>query len=174
MAPRFILANPHTHGTDLLTLNVEYMAWVLAEMEHITGIPAEEQLGMTVPQYVASVVDKVCGAAAPEGVFYLLDINGEIAGMGGLRRVREGVAEVKRIYVRPEHRGQQLGEVILLRLLDDAKQFGYRQVLLDSGPFMHSAHKVYRAQGFVDCAGYPEAEIPAALHPVWRFMARAL
>lgn len=170
---RFILANPDTHRAALLQLNVEYMTWVLAEVEKITGTPAEEMLGMTVPQYVASVIDKVCGAPPPQGAFYLLEIDGVIAGMGGIRRVRDGVAEVKRIYVRPEHRGKQLGETILLRVLDDAKQFGYQHVLLDSGPFMQSAHKVYQAQGFVDCAAYAEAEVPAAWHAMWRFMVRS-
>ena len=171
---RFVLANPIAHGDALLTLNIEYMSWVAAGIAQTFGITARDLLGMELPDYVASVIDKVCGEAPPRGAFYLVYVDGALACMGGLRPLGSGVCEVKRIYVRPDFRGLQLGETILRRLLSDAKAFGYQRVCLDSAPFMHSAQRIYTNAGFVDCKPYVGAEVPVVLHAGWRFMERAV
>lgn len=172
--PTFTLANPVTHREALLGLNLEYMAWVAAGIEQTFGLTSMELLGMELPQYVASVIDKVCGEPPPRGAFYLVYVDGTLAGMGGLRPLGNGVCEVKRIYVRPAARGLHLGQTILLRLLDDAQAFGYQRVCLDSAPFMQSAQRIYAAEGFVDCDPYPGVEVPAVLHAGWRFMQRVV
>ena len=170
----FIPAHPATHRKALLELNIEYLRWVLAGFGKMTGASAQDMLGMEVPEYVASVIDKVCGDPPPRGIFYLVESDGVLAGMGGLRRVRDGVAEVKRIYVRPAHRGQRLGESILQRILDDATAFGYHSMWLDSAPFMQSAQRIYEQFGFVDRGPYEEVEAPKELHPFVRFMEKSL
>jgi GNAT superfamily N-acetyltransferase len=90
--------------------------------------------------------------------------------MGGLRRVSDGVGEIKRIYVPKAVRGAGVGVRILDRLIEDARSFGYRELVLDTGPFMTSAHRLYEAAGFVDIPAYADAEVPEALHHDWRFM----
>jgi GNAT superfamily N-acetyltransferase len=168
----FIIADPVSHRSELLELNIEYMTWVFKGVESHLGILADEVVGMPAAEYVPTVIDKVCGAPPPKGIFYLVKVDGGLAGMGGLRFVREGVAEIKRIYFRPTYRGNRLGEQMLLRLIADAAKFGYKTALLDTGPFMTSAHKVYERSGFIDCAPYEEAEVPAEYHSGWRFMQR--
>lgn len=170
----FTLATPQANRDALLALNIEYMSWVAAGIEQSFGLTSQALLGMALPDYVASVIDKVCGEPPPRGAFYLVQVDGELTAMGGLRPLGDSVCEVKRIYVRPAFRGLQLGATILQRLLDDARAFGYQRVCLDSAPFMQSAHRVYAAHGFVDCAPYAGAEVPAVLHAGWRFMERAL
>lgn len=170
----FTPAHPASHRDALLELNTEYLQWVVSGFGRITGASAQQMLGMDVPAYVASVIDKVCGDPPPRGIFYLVEADGVLAGMGGLRWVRDGVAEVKRIYVRPAHRGQRLGEAILQRVLDDATAFGYRAMWLDSAPFMQSAQRIYERFGFVDRSPYDETEAPKALHPIVRFMEKSL
>ena len=91
-------------------------------------------------------------------------------GMGGLRKAGKGVAEVKRIYVSPASRGAGLGEKILDRLVSDARAFGYRELLLETGPFMTSAHRIYEAAGFEGTQPFAEAEVPEVLRHDWRFM----
>ena len=172
--PIFTLADPITHRDALLALNLDYMQWVGAGIEQAFGTSLLELYGMPLPDYVAGMLAKLCGEGPPRGVFYVVEFDGALAGMGGLRRLRDDVAEVKRIYVRPEVRGAQLGEAILQRLLADAARFGYRSVVLDSAPFMQAAQRLYERAGFVDCAPYAESEVPAALHGGWRFMERAL
>jgi len=173
MPPDLTLADPVRDRETLLALNIEYMTWNSGEIEKAFGVSIAAVVGMPIPDYVASVIDKVCGEPPPRGCFYLVECDGAVAGMGGLRPVRPGVAELKRLYIRPAHRGRQFGATLLRRLLADASAFGYRTVCLDSGPFMHSAHRLYQAAGFVDRPPYPEAEVPAVLHDRWRFMERA-
>lgn len=171
---KFIPAHPETHRAALLELNIEYLQWVMAGIGKLTGTAASDVNGMAVPEYVASVIEKVCGDAPPKGAFYLVELDGLLAGMGGLRWVRPGVSEVKRIYVRPTHRGQRLGQAILRRIVDDATAFGYQTMVLDTAPFMQSAQKIYREFGFVDRGPYEEVEVPQEFHAIWRFMERPL
>ena len=173
-AAEFLPTDPVTHRAELIALNVEYMRWVLAGIEGAFGTPPQAVLRQPVADYVAAKIESVCGAPPPQGVFYLVRLDGQLAGMGGLRRVRDGVAELKRVYVRPACRGARLGGAIVERLLQDARAFGYVEVWLDSAPFMTAAHRLYEAAGFADRAPYPETEVPPALRDRWRFMARTL
>lgn len=169
----FSRADVRRDRAQLVELNVEYLAWVLAEVEQHFGVPAQSVVGMPAHEYVPTVIEKVCGASPPAGVFYLVTVDGELAGMGGLRGLGTA-AEIKRIYFRPAFRGRGLGEAMLNRLLADAAAFGYGRVLLDSGPFMGAAQCVYQRNRFVDCEAYPGVEVPEKFHSRWRFMQRSL
>ena len=166
----FKLADPDLHRDDILNINIEYMSWVASGIETSFGISVASLLGMSVPAYVESVIDKVCGDKPPRGVFYLAEYHGEIAGMIGLRWLRDGAAEIKRLYVRPTCRGQQLGAALLRKILQDASAFGYQRVFLDTAPFMLAAQRLYHTMGFTACAPYTETEVPTALHATWHFM----
>lgn len=173
-APEFVTARLPQHRPDLLSLNVAYMTWLFAEVDRFFGVRCADVVGMEAADYVASVLDTLCDRRPPHGVFYLVGQQGQFAAMGGLRRLSEDTAEIKRLYVAPGSRGARLGKRILDRLLDDAAAFGYTHVYLETAPFMSSAHRLYEAAGFVDRAPYPDAEVPEALHGRWRFMERPL
>ncbi len=167
------IAHPQADRTALVALNVEYVGWVFAEIEKLSGLAARDILGAEVADYVPTVIDKVCGDVPPAGVFYLVEQGGQAIAMGGLRRSGDGIAELKRVYVRPAGRGLRLGEAIARRLVDDARAFGYRQVRLDTLPFMGAAQALYETMGFADCPPYP-VEMPEAARRHLRYMALAL
>ena len=171
---RFTVADARTHRSELVELNVEYMSWVFAELESAFNMSDRDIVGMPASEYIPTVIDKVCGDPPPKGVFYLVTVEGALAGMGGLRSLGNGVAEAKRIYFRPQFRGMKLGDLMLKRLLSDARDFGYQKVCLDSAPFMRSAHRIYESNGFVDRPAYEGSEVPPALRARWHFMERAL
>jgi GNAT superfamily N-acetyltransferase len=170
----FIAANIESHRDELIQLNVEYLSWVFEGIETLFGVPADQIVGMPANEYVPSVIEKVCGDPPPKGIFYLVKVDDKLAGMGGLRFLRSGIAEIKRIYFRPEFRGMQLGERMLGRLLADARAFGYQTVCLDTALFMKSAHRIYETNGFSDRSAYEGVEVPSEFHYRWRFMERAL
>lgn len=156
---------------DTLTrFNIDYLNWIEKNVQAHFGLEVTDLIEAAIPAYVAATLDKLCEGAPPEGAFYTVFDDEHPVGMGGLRRVREGVGEVKRIYVDPTVRGGGFGALILERLIQEARSFGYPELLLESGPFMTSAHRLYEAAGFTDCDPYPEAEVPAPLHHDWRFM----
>jgi len=172
--PEIFTADINTHRSALIELNIEYASWVMAEVESAFGVSLEEVIGMPVSDYIPSVLEKVCGDRPPVGVFYLIRVGGQFAGMGGLRRLGPESAEIKRIYIRPQFRGLKLGDQILLRLLEDSQNFRYKRVCLESGPFMKAAHHLYERHGFKDCPVYDGVEVPDLLHDRWRFMDRFL
>lgn len=170
MALQFERADLTRDRTVLTQFNVAYLDWIGLSVQERFGLSLSELLGASIPAYVESALDKLCAGTPPMGVFYLVGDGASAVGMGGLRRLRDGVAEIKRIYVPKTVRGGGIGAQILGRLMEDARAFGFAELMLDTGPFMTSAHRLYEAVGFVDVPPYSEAEVPAALHHDWRFM----
>ncbi|HVO70855.1 MAG TPA: GNAT family N-acetyltransferase [Aggregatilineaceae bacterium] len=110
----------------------------------------------------------------PSGRLLLARDNGQLAGIACLRRLRDDLGEVKRMYVRPAFRRQAIGRALLQRLLDEAHYIGYTRMRLDSARFMTAAHALYRSVGFQEIEAYPESEIPASFQSNWIFMERSL
>jgi len=94
--------------------------------------------------------------AQPGGrLLLVLDEDGRAAGCAALRDLGEGVCEMKRLFVRPEFRGQHLGERLVDMILNDARAIGYQCIRLDTLPGkMDRAIAMYRARGFKDIAPY--------------------
>jgi GNAT superfamily N-acetyltransferase len=168
----FTVADPVAHRDALLAIQVEYVTWVVAGIERVSGIAPAALLGTSIADYVATSLAKVCADTPPRGVFYLIERVGALVGMGGIRRLDDTTAEIKRMYVRASARGLGLGRTILARLLADADAFGDTRVHLDSAPFMTDAHRLYERAGFVDCPPYAGVEVSTAVHDTWRFMVR--
>lgn len=95
--------------------------------------------------------------ALPNGRLYLAIHKGETAGCIALRRLDQQRCELKRLYVRPQFRGQRIGEMMVRRLLDDARQIGYQAMLLDTLPPLRSAIRLYRELGFYDIPCYNDS-----------------
>jgi putative acetyltransferase len=69
--------------------------------------------------------------------------------------VVESAWEMKRLWVRPEARGQGLGRRLTEAVLERAQANGRRAIYLDTAPAaMGSAHRMYQQMGFVQCAPY--------------------
>jgi GNAT superfamily N-acetyltransferase len=88
------------------------------------------------------------------GRLYLAVVDGHVAGVGALKPLSGEVAEVKRIFVRPEYRGLGIARALMTRLVDDAVSLSFSTVRLDTMPFMTDAHRLYRSLGFVDAEPY--------------------
>ena len=174
MSITFEIADAVRDRAMLSALNVQYLEWLDGHIRADFELTLPGLLGQAIPDYVEATLDKLCAARPPEGVFYLVLRDGEVAGMGGVRRTLDGASEMKRVFVLPDQRGGGLGAIIVKRLIADAQAFGYGIMRLDSGPFMEAAHKLYEAEGFMDRLVYEGAEVPSAVHHNWRFMERRL
>jgi GNAT superfamily N-acetyltransferase len=106
----------------------------------------------------------------PDGRLMLATEESLPAGIACLKKLRMDIAEIKRMYVRPQFRGRGIGRALLQRLLVEAKEIGYPAVRLDSARFMQEAHALYRSSGFDEVEPYPESEIPTEFQEHWVFM----
>jgi GNAT superfamily N-acetyltransferase len=171
---RLVPADLGVHRPALLELNVEYLTWVEQVCDELFDVRLRDLLGVDVRTYTDGSLDAMVTAALRHGAYYLVEVDGAPVGMGALRRFTADVAEVKRMYVRPGHRGRRLGATLLAKLVEDARSLGYDRVRLDTGQFMAAAHRTYEAAGFVDRGPFEGAEVPKELWPHWRFMELSL
>jgi GNAT superfamily N-acetyltransferase len=93
---------------------------------------------------------------APDGAYYVGFQGPAAVAGGGLRRIGDGVAEIKRMYVRPEARSRGVAAALLRALEEAARALGYTHTRLDTGPKQVTAQRLYRGAGYVEIAPYNE------------------
>jgi ribosomal protein S18 acetylase RimI-like enzyme len=100
----------------------------------------------------------------PQGRLWLAMADREAAGCVGLRPFGEGACEMKRLYVRPAHRGQGLGRRLAGAAVEAAKELGYDRMYLDTLASMREATALYRALGFKETSCYRYNPLPDVLY----------
>lgn len=96
-------------------------------------------------------------AALPDGYDVLLVawLGDEAAGCIGVRRLEEGVCEMKRLFVRPAARGAGVGRALAVASIEHARALGYGRMRLDNVPSeMAAAYELYKTLGFVEIDPY--------------------
>lgn len=99
----------------------------------------------------------------PFGRLYLSYCDEEVAGCVGLRKIDEQNCEMKRLYVRPEFRGKQIGNQLVKKIIEDAKEIGYSHMLLDTLPFLGTAIEMYRKYGFYETESYNDSPMGTSI-----------
>lgn len=93
--------------------------------------------------------------AAPKGAILLAWHAGQAVGCVALRPLAaEGECEMKRLYLRPEARGQALGLRLSRAIVGAARDIGYRRMRLDTLQRLESALAIYRGLGFRETEAY--------------------
>jgi GNAT superfamily N-acetyltransferase len=171
----FLPIDLQVHRFQVFDLMVEYSEWTAKEIWEHFKIDILAARGISsIREYVASNFDKFISEVSSRGVFYLVEFEGVIIGMGALDQIREKTGAIKRMYIRPAYRGKGYGKALLQQLLQKAKEFGYHAIYLDSARFMTAAHNLYRSSGFIECEEYPETEILPRARSYWLCMKKTL
>jgi carbonic anhydrase len=102
--------------------------------------------------------------APPSGRLLLAIADEQVAGCIALRPFGPSDCEMKRLYVRPEFRGQGLGKKLVTTMIDAAREMGYERMLLDTLPGkMDEAIALYHSFGFREIAAYYHNPVAGAL-----------
>ncbi len=90
----------------------------------------------------------------PTGMIILAKDEEEFIGEICIRNMGDFMAEIRRMFVKPEHRGKGIGRKLLNRAQQEAKGLGYRFLRLDIIPDMESAIHLYLSSGFYEIESY--------------------
>lgn len=100
----------------------------------------------------------------PDGRLLLAFVGDKLAGCIAMRKLEDGVCEMKRLFVRDEFRGQKIGIALIERVINDACEIGYAKMRLDTSTLkMKKAISLYESYGFVRIAPYYENPHPGVL-----------
>ena len=152
------------HRKQLFELNVEYFDYLRdAAMKNLgaTGFAKNPR------EYVKSVFPEFASIKPYEGIIYLLMVDDKAVGMGALRKLEDGVGEIKRMFIRPEFQGKGYGKEMMVRLMDKARELGYNTLRLDTAYFLDAAIHIYRSAGFKVRDRYPGTESDGGPHYIY-------
>lgn len=90
----------------------------------------------------------------PDGCILLAFYNDNLAGCVGLRKFKDEICEMKRLYVRPEFRKKRIGRALSDAIINQALKIGYHFMRLDTLPHMKVAIALYLSLGFKEIKPY--------------------
>ncbi|WP_373517660.1 GNAT family N-acetyltransferase [Pricia sp.] len=105
----------------------------------------------------------------PRADYFLVVEEGKILGCAGIAQLEnyEGnVCELQKMYFLQEARGKGIGKRMIQICLDQAREYGYEKVYIETMPYMKAAQELYKKSGFE----YIDAPMGNTGHfscPVW-------
>ena len=86
-----------------------------------------------------------------DGTFLVTVKDGRIIGTGAIKYLKDGVCEIKRLWLLTEHHGQGLGYRMIQELFKVAREKGYKIIRLETDPvFQKRAVEFYKQLGFYE------------------------
>ncbi|UCG28401.1 MAG: GNAT family N-acetyltransferase [Bacteroidales bacterium] len=90
----------------------------------------------------------------PTGALILLKLEKDFIGCCGIRQFNDRVAELKRMYIRKEHRKKGYGRYLLDKAIEISREMEYDKIRLDTLESMQAAIGLYRSYGFREIEPY--------------------
>jgi GNAT superfamily N-acetyltransferase len=150
----------------------EYGEWIAAWLAQDAGITYTEA---DLERHHDAFRGELPRLLGPRGRLVVARLDSTPVGVGALKPIDETIAEVKRMYVRPETRGAGVGRAILGGLLEDARAEQYRTARLETLRFMTTALALYRSFGFVETPPFDGSEVAnTPIAPITIFLELAL
>lgn len=100
--------------------------------------------------------------AGPDGCILLALEGDQVMGCVALRKFADGIAEMKRLFVRTSFQGRKIGRRLALEVIQQARIKKYKKIRLDTVSTMKAAEELYRSLGFKSTSPYRENPIAGA------------
>ena len=120
---------------------------------HLAGMHANSP-----PDHVRAL--DLTGLQTPDITVFTAWRGEAIAGIGAIKALPDGAAELKSMRTHPDHLRTGVGAALLEHLIATARTRGYRRLSLEtgSGPAFDPALMLYRRRGFVDGEAFSDYE----------------
>jgi putative acetyltransferase len=143
-------------------LFVEYARWLSVDL-CFQGFDAELA---SLPGAYAAPSGRLLLAGASDAAFGCIALRPLAHGCDGPSATAADprIGEVKRLYVRPAHRGERWGHRLAETLIAEARAIGYRELKLDTLGWMAAARALYADLGFRECAAYYDNPLPEVVY----------
>lgn len=93
--------------------------------------------------------------APPDGRLYIVKYDGKYSGCIALRKIEDGICEMKRLFLKDELRGKGIGNTLVTKIISDARFIGYKTMRLDTiKEKMPKAVEIYTKHGSVETEPY--------------------
>lgn len=102
--------------------------------------------------------------AAPHGGLFMALCDGQPVATAAWTAHTSTRAEMKRVYVQPQHRGRGIGRALSQHILQEAGQRGFTQVGISTWATATPAIALYRALGFVEIPPFKTSPIPGLVY----------
>ena len=110
----------------------------------------------------------------PDGLLKLIEYKSKYIGIGGFKKINETTCELKRMYIQQKYRGNKIGKLLLLNLIENAEGYGYEEMRLESARFMINGYALYSQNGFEEIEIYSDVESPKEYQSIIYCMKRKL
>lgn len=78
----------------------------------------------------------------------VVDAEGQIVASVGLQPQGEGICEMRKMYLLPEHRGLGIGRALMEHALARARELGFTEIHLETARVLQQATRLYESVGF--------------------------
>jgi ribosomal protein S18 acetylase RimI-like enzyme len=170
---QFVQFDPTKHYNDYHLLLLEHRLNTTNRLKENHQLDAVEIFGQ-IPELVENQMKTHVTFKPPEEVILLIYVDGEVAGMGRISKVRNDAGEIKQMYNRPKFRGRGYAKAMLKKLMEKGRELGYTTFLLDVWKLGHPARHIYSSAGFKEIERYPENKLPSFMEPYYVFMEKQL
>jgi len=140
------------------SISIEILDSQAADLEEVRKLFAEyaKSLGISLnfQNFDAELAGLPGEYQSPGGCLLVAKLDDQIAGCVAMRRIDAQACEMKRLYVRPQFQGQQIGKKLAESVIGKARELGYARMRLDTLPSMKSARSLYASLGFKEIPAY--------------------
>lgn len=130
---RFDTVDPRS--TEAIVAVEAYFAEL--DRRFIDGFEAGDAVHAEAPEY-----------ESPRGAFVVVRCGDAVAGCGAVQTLDQGVGEIKRMWIHPDHRGQGIASRLLRHLESVVVELGHHVVRLDTNAVLLEAIAMYERAGY--------------------------